>query len=149
MNEQILIDELQKPEYSGLSDQQAADAINAKTATIRRPVLAPMIRLRAMSLGMYAVVKIAAEDKSLPNPPRGAAINFITLADSQDTVDLDHPDVAANAATLKQFSLASQEQIDAINSLGNVVIPWTTANDLPEVGIGLVINARKAIANAE
>ena len=149
MNEQILIDELQKPEYSGLSDQEAADAINAKTATIRRPVPAPMIRLRAMSLGMYAVVKIAAEDKSLPNPPRGAAINFITLADSQDTVDLDHPDVAANAATLKQFSLASQEQIDAINSLGNVVIPWTTANDLPEVGIGLVINARKAIANVE
>ena len=149
MNEQILIDELRKPEYSGLSDQEAADAINAKTATIRRPVPAPMIRLRAMSLGMYAVVKIAAEDKSLPNPPRGAAINFITLADSQDTVDLDHPDVAANAATLRQFSLASQEQIDAINSLGNVVIPWTTANDLPEVGIGLVINARKAIANVE
>lgn len=149
MNEQILIDELQKPEYSGLSDQEAADAINAKTATIRKPVPAPMIRLRAMSLGMYAVVKIAAEDKSLPNPPRGAAINFITLADSQDTVDLDHPDVAANAATLRQFSLASQEQIDAINSLGNVVIPWTAANDLPEVGIGLVINARKAIANAE
>ena len=149
MNEQILIDELQKPEYSGLSDQEAADAINAKTATIRRPVPAPMIRLRAMSLGMYAVVKIAAEDKSLPNPPRGAAINFITLADSQDTVDLDHPDVAANAATLRQFSLASQEQIDAINSLGNVVIPWTAANDLPEVGIGLVINARKAIANGE
>lgn len=149
MNEQILIAELQKPEYSGLSDQEAADAMNAKTATIRKPVPAPMIRLRAMSLGMYAVVKIAAEDKSLPNPPRGAAINFITLADSQDTVDLDHPDVAANAATLRQFSLASQEQIDAINSLGNVVIPWTAANDLPEVGIGLVINARKAIANGE
>ena len=149
MNEQILIAELQKPEYSGLSDQEAADAINAKTATIRKPVPAPMIRLRAMSLGMYAVVKIAAEDKSLPNPPRGAAINFITLADSQDTVDLDHPDVAVNAATLRQFSLASQEQIDAINSLGNVVIPWTAANDLPEVGIGLVINARKAIANGQ
>jgi hypothetical protein len=149
MNEQILIAELQKSEYAGLSDQEAADAINAKTATIRRPVPAPMIRLRAMSLGMYAVVKIAAEDKSLPNPPRGAAINFITLADSQDTVDLDHPDVATNAGTLRQFSLASQEQIDAINSLGNVVIPWTAANDLPEVGIGLVINARKAITNGE
>ena len=149
MNEQILIAELQKSEYAGLSDQEAAGAINAKTATIRRPVPAPMIRLRAMSLGMYAVVKIAAEDKSLPNPPRGAAINFITLADSQDTVDLDHPDVATNAGTLRQFSLASQGQIDAINSLGNVVIPWTAANDLPEVGIGLVINARKAITNGE
>ena len=29
MNEQALIDELKKPEYQGLSDQQAADAIAA------------------------------------------------------------------------------------------------------------------------
>ena len=141
-----LIAELQKPEYAGLSDQQAADTINAKTATVRRPVPASVIRLRAMSLGMYAVVRIASEDKSLPNPPRGAAINFVALADSQEEVDLDHPDVQANASILRQFSLASQEQIDAISVLADAVIPWTEANGLPEIGIGLVINARKAIA---
>jgi hypothetical protein len=141
-----LIAELQKPEYVGLTDQQAADVINAKTATVRREVPGAAIRLRAMSLGMYAVVRIASEDKSLPNPPRGAAINFVALADSQEMVDLDHPDVRANAAILRQFSLASQEQIDAINALADVVIPWSEANGLPEIGIGLVINARKAIA---
>lgn len=141
-----LIEELQKPEYAGLTDQQAANIINAKTVTVRRRVPASSIRLRAMSLGMYAVVRIASEDKSLPNPPRGAAINFIALADSQEAVDLDHPDVQANASILRQFSLASQEQIDAINALADTVIPWTEANGLPEIGIGLVINARKAIA---
>lgn len=140
-----LITELQKPEYAGLTDQQAADVINAKTATVRREVPGSAIRLRAMSLGMYAVVRIASEDKSLPNPPRGAAINFVALADSQEMVDLDHPDVKANAAILRQFSLASQEQIDAINALADVVIPWSEANGLPEVGIGLVINARREI----
>ena len=38
MNEQALIDELKKPEYQGLTDQQAADAINAKTVVVRSPV---------------------------------------------------------------------------------------------------------------
>ena len=36
MNEQALINELRKPEYQGLSDQDAADAINAKTVVARR-----------------------------------------------------------------------------------------------------------------
>lgn len=141
-----LIAELRKPQYAGLTDQQAADAVNSKTATVRRRVPGSAIRLRAMSIGMYAVVRIASEDKSLPNPPRGAAINFVALADSQEMVDLDHPDVQANASILRQFSLASQEQIDAINALADVVIPWTEANGLPEIGIGLVINARREIA---
>lgn len=30
----ILSDELAKPEYAGLTDQQAADAINAKTVNL-------------------------------------------------------------------------------------------------------------------
>ena len=33
-----LIDELKKPEYQGKTDQQAADMVNAKTVTVRRPV---------------------------------------------------------------------------------------------------------------
>jgi len=35
MNMQALIDELSKPEYVGLSDQIAADTINAKTVETR------------------------------------------------------------------------------------------------------------------
>ena len=40
MNEQALIDELRKPEYAGLTDQQAADAVNAKTVQQSAPVAA-------------------------------------------------------------------------------------------------------------
>ena len=138
--------ELSLPQYAAMSDQAAADAVNAKTSAARRPVAASVIRLRAMALGLYAVVKIAAEDKALPNPPRGAAINFITLADGSDVVDLDHPDVVANAETLRQFSLASESQIAALHSLGDITIPWTVAKQIGEVGIGAVINSRRRIA---
>lgn len=154
MNEQttnpeaVLDAELRKTQYATMSDVEAADAVMAKTTTTRRPVPASIIRLRSMAIGMYAVVKIAAEDKSLPNPPRGAAINFITLADSSDVVDLDHPDVAANAATLRQFSLASESQIAAINALGDSIVRWVDTNDIGDVGIGAIINARRRIAGA-
>jgi hypothetical protein len=149
MNEQILIAELQKPEYAGLSDQEAADAINAKTATIRKPVPADRVQAAAIASGLWAIVKIASQNAGLPNPPRGAAMSFVDWIEAGRPIDMDGGTVHTNAGTLRQFSLASQEQIDAINSLGNVVIPWTAANDLPEVGIGLVINARRAIANGE
>lgn len=37
MTQDPLVDELRKPEYASLDDQEAADAINAKTVTYRRP----------------------------------------------------------------------------------------------------------------
>jgi hypothetical protein len=41
------------------------------------------------------------------------------------------------------FGLATQSQASEFMALGNSTIPWTLHNGLPEVGIGLVINARK------
>ena len=149
MNEQILIDELQKPEYSGLSDQAAADAINAKTATIRRPVPADMVQAAAIASGLWAIVKIASQNTGLPNPPRGAAMSFVDWIEAGRPIDMDGGTVQGVGSVLLSYNLATQEQLDALQTLADVVIPWTTANDLPEVGIGLVINARKAIANAE
>jgi len=32
----VLSDELSKPQYAGLSDQQAADAVNAKTVVVQQ-----------------------------------------------------------------------------------------------------------------
>jgi len=149
MNEQILIDELQKPEYSGLSDQEAADAINAKTATIRKPVPADKVQAAAIASGLWAIVKIASQNTGLPNPPRGAAMSFVDWIEAGRPIDMDGGTVQGVGAVLLSYNLATQEQLDALQVLADVVIPWTTANDLPEVGIGLVINARKAIANVE
>lgn len=149
MNEQILIDELRKPEYFGLSDQEAADAINAKAATIRRPVPADRVQAAAIASGLWAIVKIASQNTGLPNPPRGAAMSFVDWIEAGRPIDMDGGTVQSVGAVLLSYNLATQEQLDALQTLADVVIPWATANDLPEVGIGLVINARKAIANAE
>lgn len=149
MNEQILIAELRKPEYSGLPDQAAADAINAKTATIRRPVAADRVQAAAIASGLWAIVKIASQNAGLPNPPRGAAMSFVDWIEAGRPIDMDGGTVQSVGAVLLSYNLATQEQLDALQVLADVVISWTAANDLPEVGIGLVINARKAIANGE
>jgi hypothetical protein len=40
----------------------------------------------------------------------------------------------------------TQAEAETLNTLGDVVIAWTAWNDVGEVGLGAVINARRAIA---
>ena len=141
-----LIEELQKPEYAGLSHQQAADAINAKTVTVRRMVSAESVQAAAIASGLWAIVKIASQNAALPNPPRGAAMSFVDWIEAGRMIDMDSATVSGVGSILQQYNLATQAQLDALRVLADTVIPWTEANGLPEVGIGLVINARKAIA---
>ena len=76
-------------------------------------------------------------------------MSFVDWIEAGRPIDMDGGTVQSVGAVLLSYNLATQEQLDALQTLADVVIPWTTANDLPEVGIGLVINARKAIANGE
>ena len=48
MTQDPLVDELRKPEYASLDDQQAADAINAKTVTYRRPASSADVKAAAI-----------------------------------------------------------------------------------------------------
>ena len=105
--------------FNAGNDEACAARCTAIAPSVRQPVPARVVRLRAMALGMYAVIKIASEDKSLPNPPRGLAVNFITLVDSTDTIDLDNPEIQSQADLLRQYNLASAEQIASIQSLAN------------------------------
>ena len=70
MNEQALIDELKQPQYAGLTDQQAADAVNAKTVTIRQPVAAERVQAAAIASGLWAIVKIVAGSVMRCSAPR-------------------------------------------------------------------------------
>jgi len=146
MNEQILIDELQKPEYSGLSDQEAADAINAKTATIRRPVPAQQIRLTLASRGKLAAIKRIGDNTAAPEPPYDACATLMALLEAGDTIDLQNAAVSTASAILIQHNLLTQEDATAIAALGVRTVPWVDTVDIGEVGIGYVINARRAIA---
>jgi len=141
-----LIEELKKPEYATLSDQEAADAVNAKTVTIRRPVSADAVQAAAIASGLWGIVKIASRNPALPNPPQGAALSFVDWIETGRLIDMDSSTVAAVGSVLLSYNLATQEQLDSLKALGDAVIPWTQQTGVGEVGIGYVINARKAIA---
>ena len=120
MNEQALIDELKQPQYAGLTDQQAADAVNAKTVTIRQPVAAERVQASAIATGLWAIVKIAAQNTALPNPPRGAAMSFVDWIEAGRPIDMDGGTVQGVGQVLLSYNLATQPQLDALQALANV-----------------------------
>jgi hypothetical protein len=146
MNEQALIDELKQPQYATMSDQEAADAVNAKTVTIRQPVAAERVQASAISTGLWAIVKIAAQNTALPNPPRGAAMSFVDWIEAGRPIDMDGGTVQGVGAVLLSYNLATQPQLDALQALADTAARWVDVEGIGQVGIGYVINARKAIA---
>jgi hypothetical protein len=146
MNEQALIDELKQPQYATMSDQEAADAVNAKTVTIRQPVAADRVQAAAIASGLWAIVKIAAQNTALPNPPRGAAMSFVDWIEAGRPIDMDGGTVQGVGQVLLAYNLATQPQLDALQALADTAARWVDTVGIGEVGIGYVINARKAIA---
>lgn len=147
MNLQPLATELAKPQYAAMTDQQAADAINAKTVTIRQLVETWRVKQYAIENGIWATLKLVRENTGLPNELRGLVISILDWVDDSagkiQTVDMDLPSVQYMLGGLVTATLATQEQINAILAMGSVTLPWTTHNGLPEIGIGFVRNARR------
>lgn len=143
MSIQALAVELRQPEYAGLSDEQAAAAINAKTVLVRRPVPTWKVRQAAIAGGYWASL-VQARDVA---QTAAIAINVLAWIDDQSgtiqTVDMDSPAAGAMRSALVQAGIVTQAQADALSALADNAIPWTESVGLPEVGIGLVINARK------
>ena len=146
MNEQALINELKQPQYQTMTDQQAADAINAKTVQQVRPVEAQQIRLTLASRGRLAAIKRVGENTTAPEPPYDACATLMTLLDADDVIDLQNPAVAAASQVLIQHNLLTQADADAIALLAVQTVRWVDAEGIGECGIGFIINARKAIA---
>jgi hypothetical protein len=145
MNEQALIDELKQPQYAGLTDQQAADAVNAKTVQIRRPVDAGKLMDAMMAAGVWQKLEAAAPPGST-DPPASTARTMMTRLNQSRPVDLDNQAVQSIVQDCITHNLMTQAEAETLNTLGDVVIAWTAWNDVGEVGLGAVINARRAIA---
>jgi hypothetical protein len=147
MNLELLATELAKPEYASMSDQEAADAINAKTVTVRRLVETWQVKQYAIEQGIWATLKLARENTELPNELRGLCISILDWVDDSagkiQTVDMDLSSVQYMLGSLVTATLATQEQVNAILAMGSVTVPWTVHNGLPEVGRGLVENIRR------
>lgn len=144
-----LITELSKPQYVGLSDQAAADIVNAKTEVVTQLVPIWQVKQHAILNGYWPLVKAAQLDA---NPIKaGLCLSVIDWVDDpkMQTIDVNLPEVQGMLSGLVSFSLMTQTQANEVIAMGSKVVSWTSTVGLPEVGIGLVINARKEIAANE
>jgi hypothetical protein len=136
---------LAEPQYAGLSDQLLADAINALRVTVRRPVPTWLVRQAAIEGGYWPSL-VEARESTTP-AIRALAITVLAWIDDQSgtiqSVDMDRPAVIGMRAALVQAGICSQPQADALSALADASIPWTESVGLGEIGIGLIINARR------
>lgn len=145
MNLSALAAKIALPAYAGLSDQQIADAVNGLRVSVRRPVPTWQVRQAAIEAGYWPAL-VEARESTTP-AVRALAITVLAWVDDQSgtiqSVDMDRPAVVNMRAALVQAGICSQAQADALSSLADASIPWTESVGLPEIGIGLVINARR------
>ena len=138
-----LIDELSKPEYASLSDQAAADAINAKTVTIRKPVDLWMVVEHSSRNGYRAKLELARLNGN--HPCQETAINILEYINSPRlrTVDMDLPSTRGMVQALVQCQFATQAMADELLALAEQTVRWVDHNNIGTLGVGLVRNARK------
>jgi hypothetical protein len=145
MNLQVLAAKIREPQYAGLSDQLVADAVNGLRVSVRRPVPTWSIRQAAIEGGYWVSLLDARESSTAA--VRALAISVLAWIDDQSgtiqTVDLDRPAVIAMRAALVSAGIVTQQQADALSALADASIPWTESVGLPEIGVGLIVNARR------
>ena len=146
MNLAPLIAELAKPEYSGLSDQAAADLVNAKTVSVRELVPCWLVKQLAIESGYWAAIKIASQSSDVPLQVRGVALSAVDWIDDSSgkiqNVDMDSPAVLAMLSGLVAAGLLTQSQSDDLQALADQTKRWVDVVGLGTVGIGFVRNAR-------
>ena len=142
MNLEALKTELAKPEYSGLSDQEAADAINAKVVTISQLVPNWKIKQHAILNGYWPLVK--AGQLSTDPQKAGLCLSVIDWVDDSriQNTDMELPGVQTMIGGLVGFGLISQTLANELFAIASVSVPWTQANGIGEVGIGFIRAAR-------
>ena len=147
MNDQVLIEELKKPQHQGTSDQAAADLINVLAVTVKRLVPVVEVKQWAIEEAVYAPIIIGQE--SSDEQIRKLCISIAGWIDDVggrvQNADLDKQAAIDMMQGLFSFGIATQAQIERLKSLRWKTIKWTESVGLPEVGIGLVRNARKMI----
>lgn len=148
MNLEALAEELAKPEYAGMTDQEAADAVNAKTVAVRVPVDTWQIKQYAVEQGVWGAMKVALRSSDTPAEVYGLCSSIVDWIDDPSgkigRVDVDLPSVQTMLGSLVLTGLATQAQVDAIVAMADQTLRWVDVNGIGTVGIGYVRNARGA-----
>jgi len=144
---QALIDELKKPEYQGMTDIQAAAAINAKVVAVRVPIDCWMAKQHALENGYYASILKASQE--IQHPARDLCISVLAYIDDSAgkfvKIDLDRPKVQEMLSTLVLAGFVSPELRWELEALADSHVAWVDHVGVGQVGIGLIQNARKQI----
>jgi len=135
---EALAEELRKPEYAGLSDEQTATAVNNKLVTVRELVPTWKVKQHAIENGYYAAIAMATD-----NP---LCINVLAWIDDQagkiQSLDMDSAVTVAMTGALVQAGLITEAQQQSLLALASVTKKWVDHVGIGEVGIGYVRAAR-------
>lgn len=145
----VLSDELSKPAYAGLSDQAAADAINQKAVAVSQNVAIATLKEYAIVQGIWP--KLKAGLTSTNAQVQALCLSVVDWVEDprMTTINVNKPEVQAMLSALVTAGILTQSQMADIMAMATKLVSWTSSVGLPEVGIGLVINARKKIAASE
>jgi hypothetical protein len=142
---QALIDELSKAEYASLSDQAAADAINAKTVTVRKPVDLWMVVEHSSRNGYRAKLELARTNGN--HPCQETAINILEYINSPrlQTVDMDLLSTRGMVQALVQCQFATQAMADELLALADQTVRWVDSIGLGTIGDGTIKSLREML----
>lgn len=148
MNLSVLAAKIREPQYAGMADQILADAINALRVSVRQPVPTYLVRRQACE-GLYwsdLIDACESSDITLKKLARAMMIWINDTSGTVQTIDMDLPAVVSVMGSLVSLGVITQAQAEALSALADASIPWTESVGLPEIGVGLIVNARR-IAN--
>jgi hypothetical protein len=144
-----LVEELSLPEYADLTDQEAADAINAKLVPVRMLIDLGDLKVALSRRMLLARLELMAWDAAIPIDVRALCLTVVRYVDDSGgrlaKIDPDDPGFVQMVESLVELGHATPEVAGEINELGWKLMPWPQANGLPEIGVGFVRNARKEI----
>jgi len=140
--------ELSRPVYANLSDQEAADLLNAKVISVQQSVPIHNLKQYAIFQGIWPKLKAGRNSQTASVAAVCTSIiDWIEDARVQ-SVDVAIAEVQTMIGALVAAEIMTQQQADEIIAMGIIQMPWAQSIGYQEIGIGLVRNARKEL-NAE
>jgi hypothetical protein len=126
----ILRTELALPAYTGLTDAQAADELNAPLA-IRQRVPLGTLQATAMESGVYTQLLVAVGTPETPIQLKALCQTVLNLVDARfDDVDLDNAQSRTIWTALQTAGVITTAQATAILALGD-----TTTTRAAQLGL--------------
>lgn len=140
MDYQILAAELREAAYAGMSDERAADALNAVNVLAYRPVSVAALASAAYGMGLTVRLRAAIRDTQAPVELVAVCESLLDLLKAPfPTVDFFEADGSPDAATgamlamLSAAGLLSEAEVEQLQALAIVRASRASQLSLPSV----------------